>query len=270
VKNLLPIGRFSQVTRISIKALRRYDELDLLRPAIVDGETGYRYYGAAQALQAERIRQLRALDVPLAEIRTILRERDPAVVRRRLDQHRQRLQQRMAETEQALDYLQRLMEQEGTMSYEVQIKQVEPQNIISIRERTSLAELGEVFGRVWGELFGYAGQVGAQPMGPPFCIYHGPDFDEEAMDVQICVPVTRPLSGNDRVDGGTVDGGAMASTLHVGPYGEVGPAYHAVASWMQEHGHEAAGPPREIYLVGPTQTQDPAGYQTEIAWPIEG
>lgn len=41
--NLVPIGRFSRVSRLSIKALRRYDEFGLLKPVEVDPESGYRY-----------------------------------------------------------------------------------------------------------------------------------------------------------------------------------------------------------------------------------
>jgi len=45
---LIPIGRFSRLSGLSIGALRHYDELDLLRPADVDRFTGYRRYRPAQ------------------------------------------------------------------------------------------------------------------------------------------------------------------------------------------------------------------------------
>ncbi|CAM5401545.1 HTH merR-type domain-containing protein OS=Streptomyces aurantiogriseus OX=66870 GN=GCM10010251_39740 PE=4 SV=1 [Streptomyces aurantiogriseus] len=40
----LTIGAFAKACRLSPKALRLYDELELLRPARVDPDTGYRYY----------------------------------------------------------------------------------------------------------------------------------------------------------------------------------------------------------------------------------
>ncbi|WP_345407311.1 MerR family DNA-binding transcriptional regulator [Nonomuraea salmonea] len=67
-EELLPIGRFARLARLSVKQLRRYDELGLLRPAHVDEATGYRYYRAAQARQALSIGLLRSLDVPLAVV----------------------------------------------------------------------------------------------------------------------------------------------------------------------------------------------------------
>jgi len=50
--DLMPIGRFSRACRLSIKALRHYDELGLLRPAFIDARSGYRYYGREQARTA--------------------------------------------------------------------------------------------------------------------------------------------------------------------------------------------------------------------------
>ena len=45
---MFKIADFSRFTRVSVKMLRHYDEIGLLRPARVDPESGYRYYAAAQ------------------------------------------------------------------------------------------------------------------------------------------------------------------------------------------------------------------------------
>jgi serine/threonine protein phosphatase PrpC/DNA-binding transcriptional MerR regulator len=67
----LTIGAFARACRLSPKALRLYDELELLRPARVDAETGYRYYTPAQLEQARLVAWLRRLGMPLARIRTV-------------------------------------------------------------------------------------------------------------------------------------------------------------------------------------------------------
>ena len=81
--DLLPIGRFSKATRLSVKALRHYDELGLLRPAWVDPSSGYRYYRPAQANQAEAIRILRSVELPLEEIGAVLADGDQVAERLR-------------------------------------------------------------------------------------------------------------------------------------------------------------------------------------------
>ena len=39
---LLTIGEFAHRTRLSVKALRLYDQLGLVTPAMVDASSGYR------------------------------------------------------------------------------------------------------------------------------------------------------------------------------------------------------------------------------------
>ncbi|MFF5492547.1 MerR family transcriptional regulator [Streptomyces aquilus] len=68
---MLTIGAFAKACRLSPKALRLYDELDLLRPARVDPDTGYRYYAAAQLEQARLVAWLRRIGMPLARIREV-------------------------------------------------------------------------------------------------------------------------------------------------------------------------------------------------------
>lgn len=79
--SLIPIGRFSRITRLSIRALRRYDEMGVLQPAWVDPSSGYRYYRLGQARDAEAVRILRGLDMPIAQIREVLAAGDPDLVR---------------------------------------------------------------------------------------------------------------------------------------------------------------------------------------------
>src|SRR6185437_12444132 len=78
---LMPIGRFSRLTGLGVKALRNYAEVGLLVPAAVDDETGYRFYSPEQVDRAEAIRLLRKLDMPLEEIRSTLAAEDPVALR---------------------------------------------------------------------------------------------------------------------------------------------------------------------------------------------
>ncbi|GAA1273847.1 MerR family transcriptional regulator [Kitasatospora nipponensis] len=68
---LLTIGAFARASRLSPKALRLYDELDLLRPAEVDPVSGYRYYHPDQLDRARLVAWLRRIGLPLARIRQV-------------------------------------------------------------------------------------------------------------------------------------------------------------------------------------------------------
>ena len=88
------------------------------------------------------------------------------------------------------------------------------------------------------------------------------------MDLEVGLPVSEPIEPAGRVVPSTIPGGTVATTVHRGRYEDVGRAYRALGEWVQEHGHQTAGPPRETYLVGPEQVQDLGALRTEVSWPI--
>jgi DNA-binding transcriptional MerR regulator len=107
---LMPIGRFARLTGLSVKALRHYDELGLLRPAAVDADTGYRSYSTGQVERAETIRLLRRLELPLDDIATLLATGDPRELRSVLLDHQRRTASRSAELKSVLQRLQPLLD----------------------------------------------------------------------------------------------------------------------------------------------------------------
>jgi DNA-binding transcriptional MerR regulator len=90
---LLGIGSFAMLGGLSIPALRHYDEVGLLKPARVDPQTGYRFYRSDQVEHARVVRALRALDLPIDEIKEVLAA-DEARARALLLEHRNRLAER--------------------------------------------------------------------------------------------------------------------------------------------------------------------------------
>ena len=132
----LRIGPFSRASWLSIKALRAYHEAGLLVPAEVDTHTGYRSYSTAQLADAAVIRRLRQLDVPLEAIRQVLDARDPAVTRKILTEHGAVLEDRLAETQRAVDDLYAALDAPGADSIELTV-------LRGSDERALTVQLGE-------------------------------------------------------------------------------------------------------------------------------
>ena len=107
--DLLVIGRFARLVGLSVGALRHYDDLDILRPAWVDPETGYRSYRRDQLETARLIVRLRDLEVPLDGIRAYLGTDDPAERRRLLTDHRRRIEARTFRLQYVLHVVGRLL-----------------------------------------------------------------------------------------------------------------------------------------------------------------
>jgi serine/threonine protein phosphatase PrpC len=68
---LLTIGAFARLAKLTPRALRLYDESGLLPPAAVDADSAYRFYAPEQVFRARLIARLRRIGMPLAEIRAV-------------------------------------------------------------------------------------------------------------------------------------------------------------------------------------------------------
>jgi DNA-binding transcriptional MerR regulator len=91
---LMTIGRFAQLSGLTVGTLRHYDEVGLLAPAEVDPESGYRRYRRGQLRRSWLIRALRWLDLPIEEIRQVIDDESttPDVLAR----HRRRLERKQS------------------------------------------------------------------------------------------------------------------------------------------------------------------------------
>lgn len=113
---LITVGRLARRVGLTAKALRHYDRIGLLVPALVEPGSGYRYYGPQQVAHARLIRLLRSVDVPLEQVGACLAAPDDeAAIRRVLAQHRRRLQARLDRTRGDLHRIDHLLE-DGVMT----------------------------------------------------------------------------------------------------------------------------------------------------------
>ena len=95
---MLKIGDFSKLSQVSIKALRLYDEMGLLKPISVDRSSGYRFYSASQLPRLNRIIALKDLGFSLEQITQLLNEEvSPEQIRGMLRLKQADLQQQIEE-----------------------------------------------------------------------------------------------------------------------------------------------------------------------------
>ncbi|HZY75100.1 MAG TPA: MerR family transcriptional regulator [Jatrophihabitantaceae bacterium] len=121
---LLPIGRFARVTGLTAKALRHYDRIGLLRPAEIDSG-GYRRYAPEQVDLARRIALLRAVDVPIEDVRRCLA--DERLFDDVLAAQRRRLDARLTRVQRQLHTLHHLLA-EGTEPVMTNAPQLDPED----------------------------------------------------------------------------------------------------------------------------------------------
>lgn len=267
--SLIPIGRFSKISRLSVSSLRYYDELGLLRPAHVDPDSSYRYYLLSQVRTAETIRLLRALDMPLEDVQRFITEGDAAQARDLLNQHERRMEERIADGQRILAYLRRLQgggEEEAAP--QVQVRDLPPVEILAIHARVPETAVPGTWRELAAELHDHLRRCREHASQPVGAIFPDPFHDERAVNMTVYIPSPANVDGKGRIVREHLPGGLHAIIRHHGPYTLLHRSYEHLAAAMQRHGHETAGAPREVYLVGPTDTADPRNYETDVIWPI--
>jgi DNA-binding transcriptional MerR regulator len=266
---MLKIGDFSRLSQVSVKTLRYYDEVDLLKPTQVDQVSGYRYYSVAQLRQLHRILALRDLGFSLEQIAYVL-EGEPSTeeLRGMLRLRRAEQQQRLLREQECLDRVEALLQlihQENTMNTDaVIIKDTNPLRFASIRKTIpAYNQIGQLFGELFRDFPGSAAR------GPCFAIWHDDEHKDQDVDAEACVPIDEKYQSPPSVRCADLPTVKVASLIHHGAYNKLSHSYQIILKWIEANGYQVHGPIREIYLhYGEPVRQDDDSYVTEIQVPI--
>ncbi|MCD4684393.1 MAG: MerR family transcriptional regulator [Anaerolineae bacterium] len=270
---MFKIGDFSRLSQVSVKALRYYDQRDLLKPAHTDPFTAYRYYTAEQLPRLNRILALKDLGLSLEQVHAALESSlSPDQLGAMLRQKRAEITRQVAEEQARLARVEARLQQierEGhAPEYEIVIKPVEAQRVIGIRD--TVADYHSV-GALFYELEAYIEQHGINSAGcmPCVTVYYDNEYRDTDIDIFCGGPVPREIPDSARVT--YVDLPAvtqMACVIYRGPYTGVGQGYDALLRWIEANPFCITGPNRMVYVQGPPLIPDPADYISEIQFPV--
>jgi DNA-binding transcriptional MerR regulator len=270
---LLRIGAFSRASSLSIKALRAYHEAGLLVPEEVDPQSGYRSYSLAQLTDAAVIRQLRDLDLPLEAVRAVLDARDPDATGKVLAEHEAVLRDRLASTQRAIDALYVAIESPSVHT-PVHRRREPAQTVLAISATIPEPEFLAFFLRAGGLLLDAVIGSGAVAAGPYGACYP-PMVDDDHQEIEVFVPVAHaPLvPAALRAEGVRVSelpATEVAVVVHNGPYEGLTDTYRNLGAWVAVNAEAAELPVRELYVIGPADTDDPERFRTDVLWPVVG
>lgn len=266
---MLKIGDFSKFSRVSVKTLRYYDEIGLLKPDHIDRHTGYRYYNFDQLSLLNRILALKDLGFSLDQISQLIDEGLPAdQLRGMLRLKRIEIQKQVTDEMTRLDRVQarlRQIEMEDKMpEHEVVIKSVDPLLVASVRD--TIPRYPEQ-GHLWQTLETFLAQSKIIPTGPCLTIYHS---EEPDIDAEVCEPISTTPPASQRIRTHELPAvESMACLVYNGPFISIGEAYEAMLKWIDSNGYEICGPTREVYLHPAHEgSQTDPDTVTEIQFPV--
>jgi DNA-binding transcriptional MerR regulator len=286
--DLMTIGEFAARTRLSPRALRLYDRLGLLAPALTDPATGYRHYRADQVGQARLIALLRRIDMPLLVIAGIV-ARPPAEAADAVGAYWARTESVAAERRALVGYIQATLRGEAMTSYDIQTRAIAGRTLVSVTSHLYLGEADEFFAGAFARLRS-AGPGIEGIAGCPFVVYYGEVSDDSDGPVEL----SRPVADSATTDRAATDSTATVSSVaSEAPDGDglisrtesahdeafirlaakdmswpaIAPALDALEAWLEENGRQAAGPPRQV-LIADARTAAPDTPAFDLSVPL--
>lgn len=268
---LLKIGDFSKLSRISVRMLRHYDEIGLLRPVFVDQFTDYRYYAENQLPIVGRITALKDMGFRLAEISSLLALYDD---KEALDAHlaaQQKTLETLAEdTAQRLRLIEtarRRLRKDEPMNYNVTLRTL-PERYCATVRMTIPRYQDE--GMVWDVLCRETAAMALVPDDPCYCAVEFLDneFKETNVEIMASKSVKGTYPDTEHVKFQTLPAVTYAGCTFKGGYEQINDVVAAVSAWIDANGYDYAGAMFDIYHVSPHETKNPDEFVTEVCFPI--
>ncbi|MFD6415346.1 MerR family transcriptional regulator [Streptomyces sp. NPDC060194] len=261
---MFTIGDFARHGRVSVRMLRHYDAVGLLRPARVDAASGYRYYSAGQLARLNRVIALKDLGLTLEQVGRILDEKVTT------EELRAMLRLRRAELEAAMqasaarlvqvEARLRSIESEGRMpTNDVVLKDIPAMRVAELSAPAASFEpedVGPVIGPLYDQLFQRLHAAGVAPTGPGVAFYEDVPDGGGSVTVHAAVVVAAPPRDGEFLVHDLPPVAGAATIVHRGSMESILPAAQALAHWIDENGYRSSGYPREINLECPEDRDD--------------
>lgn len=285
---MLTIGQFASHGRVSVRMLRHYDTIGLLRPACVDPLSGYRSYQVEQLAELNRIVALKDLGFGLQQVQELLRTPvDAAQLRGMLLLRRAEIRARIQDEVDRLARVEArlaMIENEAfAPAIDVVIKALP---LVRVGELTGIAagyepqSITPVIQDLYFELWQQLDAAGIRSTGPAIAYYE----DASAMDGAVVVHAAVPVHVGTAEDAATARAGirsgvadhgvsiidlphveSAASVIHRGSMDTVLSTIQSMARWIEASGYSCAGYAREITLEW---SPDPGQLVTELQQPL--
>jgi len=266
------IGQFSKIGKVTVKALRFYEDEGLILPDRVDAATGYRYYDSSQLPRLHKILALRQCGFSIQEIRQLLVGKNLASL---FSERRGRIEEELRERSSQLSSIEAYLEsirEVGDLGYQIVVKSLPRCMVYSKRfVAASYDSYFDIVPKIGEECA--AANPGLRCIeDPPYCFieYHDGEYKETDIDVELCEAVERRGVYTPTIKFKEIAAVPEAAcVLHKGPYSELRGAYAAVFKWIDDKGCIPSGNPRESYIDGIWNRRDPGEWLTEVQVPIE-
>jgi DNA-binding transcriptional MerR regulator len=217
------IGDFSRASHLSVKTLRHYHEVGLLEPSKVDPDNGYRYYSEDQIPLAQVIRRLRGLQMPVADVKSVLAAANSDARNRLIVEHLDRLELELAQTRKAVGELRDLLQAEAP--HAIERRTVEATRGIGIQQTVGRDDIFGWWQGALGELHATLRAQSLVASGPTGGVYASELFQHSRGRATVFIPTGGIVKPVGRVVSLLIPGAELALTRHHGSLSDIDLTY---------------------------------------------
>lgn len=263
---LYKIGMFANMNHVTVKTLRYYEEQDLLKPAYVDEENGYRYYETSQIADLHRILALRGMDFSIDDIRRVIHGEEEKKILQRKKQDI--IKEIAALTIKLAEVESYLTKEKAALASPVLIKKLPEVIVCSMEKRIeSYDELFQVMPEMGEEME----RLGCTCEEPEYCFiqYLEPGYKESGILMEACQAVTEKKQDSDKAAFKVLPEVEAACIFHKGTYASFHESYAIILDYIEENGYEICGNIRESYIDGVWNKESTQEWLSEIQIPVK-
>ena len=269
---MIKIGDFARLGQVSVATLRHYDAIGLLKPALIDNATGYRYYSGDQLSPLNRIIALKDLGFSLDQIEQVLSGLTVDQLRGMLKLKQAEVQRQLAAEQDRLARIAARLHQieleDSPLNHDIALKTVPSMLVASRRICIPTNDQAcNYLSSAATELYNFIKKSGARDVGPQFAIWHQPSTVLTNEIVDVVLPIDRPLADSQRVKVYETPTSQVATIVHHGEIINLKQEHAALQKWIENTPYQMAGAYREIYIN--REATNVSEFATEIQYPVE-
>jgi DNA-binding transcriptional MerR regulator len=232
------VGEFANITGVSAKTLRYYDDVGLLRPAKRDSRSGYRLYSAEQLSDLFYILNLRRLGVSIEEI-TTMRSRNSSSTQL-LDSLRAKAEADIDRAHSALALLDALEHQPDSQLLAVSTREHRPLLIAGLRAKLAdYTDAVELQRELRNSL-----PVSLPTLDNGVLWHHC--ADSGTLEAEAFVSIARPSNLPSKINFRHLPASRTATIFCANAHEPAEHAYDDLREWMKINRHTLSGPKYEM------------------------
>lgn len=264
------IGEFSKLGKTTIKTLRYYDEVGILKPQFIDKFTGYRFYTTAQLLQLHRIQAYRQSGLSINEIIII---NDKGNRKEVLIKCRNELKEELENIIEKLSRIEFILskdQEDDIMNYQAIIKELPKCIVYSKKVKVkSYNDYFKIIPAIGEECL--KANPGLKCAKPEYCfiVYLDGEYKETDFNIELCEAVETWGKDTKDIKFKEIPSVEAVSVMHKGAYDDLAKAYVYAFSWIEDNGYIASDNPRENYIDGIWNKESEEEWLTELQIPIK-